>query len=366
MPAEAGEPVTFVGWEYESRHHSAVISGLAPGTAYRYRVGSDAGWSPWSTFTTPDSGSDAWSMLYFGDAQNDLRAKWTPVVQQAFATVPDAEVMVHAGDLINTANIDQEWTDWFDALGTHTTTMNTVATPGNHEQSGDPTMLQFTEHFTNPLNGPINHKETAYVVDYRDVRFISLDSNTYAPFDQVLFLEQALLNNPQRWTVVTFHAPIFSASEGRDNPHLRLFWLPIFERYNVDLVLQGHDHAYSRGHVAANETEPGKSKGPVYVVSVSGPKYYVVPPDGANNWTANGARRVAAFQQTSTFQQIRVEDDRLSYRAIIAAKGSASTAPGGVGDTLDAFTITKDADGKKLVTEGAEFPAPESSGESGG
>ena len=91
--------------------------GLEPGTAYRYRVGGD-GLEPVERVHHPGTrGSDAWSMLYFGDAQNDLRAKWTPVVQRAFATVPDVELHLHAGDLINTASNDDEWQAWFDALG---------------------------------------------------------------------------------------------------------------------------------------------------------------------------------------------------------------------------------------------------------
>lgn len=359
VPSTPGEPVFFIGWQYQSRHHSAVITGLSPGTSYRYRVGGGQAWSGWSTFTTPTADPQPWSMLYFGDAQNDLREKWAPVVRQSFATVPDAEVMVHAGDLINWADRDQEWTDWFDALAGRSTTLNTVATPGNHEQYGDPAMRQFTEHFSNPLNGPVNNRETAYVADYRGVRFISLNSNSLTPFDQVGFLEDALAGNPNRWSVVTFHAPLFSAANNRDNPHLRTFWLPILERHNVDLVMQGHDHAYSRGHVARNENgRPGQSTGPVYAVSVSGPKYYEIPPDGANNWTANGAVRVAAYQHTSTFQQIHVEENRLSYRAIIAAKGPKTNARGAVGETLDAFTIRKGPEGSKLVTEGAVFPPP--------
>ena len=55
--------------------------------------------------------------------------------------------------------------------------------------------------------------------------------------------------NDKKWTIVTFHHPIFSASTGRDNPMLRALWKPLLDHYNVDLALQGHDHSYARGAV---------------------------------------------------------------------------------------------------------------------
>ena len=69
-------------------------------------------------------------------------------------------------------------------------------------------------------------------------------------------------------------------------------WLPLFEKYDVDLVVQGHDHAYGRGNLNANEQglpegadAATSHTGPVYLVSVAGPKMYVPDPENANNWS---------------------------------------------------------------------------------
>jgi Purple acid Phosphatase, N-terminal domain/Calcineurin-like phosphoesterase len=303
VEATAGEPVSFTGWTYQSVHHSAVVEGLTPDTLYRYRVGSDAGWSQWLEFKTADGGSEPWRMLYFGDAQNNIAEKWTPVVQRGFAETLGVALALHAGDLINTANLDHEWGEWFGAHADEAATVESLATPGNHEVSGDPTMIMFKEHFTNPRNGPTGQEEVAYYSDYQGVRIISLNSNTAAdPLALILqrsFLDQALASNPGKWSIVTFHHPIYSASEGRTNPSIRAAFGPVLEQHNVDLVLQGHDHSYARGHVTSNETsEPGVTTGPVYVVSVSGPKYYELEPPESNDWTRNGATRVVAYQHT--------------------------------------------------------------------
>lgn len=356
-----GAPVSFAGWTYESLHHSAVITGLTPDTAYRYRVGTEGNWSPWLTFRTKKTtGTDRWEFLYLGDAQNNLAEKWAPVVRRAFGETPTADLALHAGDLINTSSLDNEWSQWFDSQEYKVATVDSIATPGNHEVSGDPTMIQFREHFTNPLNGPASQEEVAYYTDFQGVRFISLNSNSANPveyIEMIGFLTDALANNPNKWSVVYFHHPVYSASEGRSNPHIRAAFGPIIERHDVDLVLQGHDHSYARGHVTTNETGPGTSDGPVYVVSVSGPKYYELESPESNDWTRNGATRVVAHAHTSLFQQIQIDGDKLRYRSVIAAKDGESTASGDPGDSLDSFTITKLADGSKQVTEGARFPS---------
>lgn len=70
-----------------------------------------------------------------------------------------------------------------------------------------------------------------------------------------------------------YHHPLFSASNGRDNTKLRELWRPLFDKYKVDLTLQGHDHAYATGRVSQGDNVMDGIKmqdqiGTVYVVSV--------------------------------------------------------------------------------------------------
>lgn len=361
VPATVGATVSFEGWAYGSIHHTVELTGLAPDTAYRYRVGGEAGWSPWMEFRTarPD-GAKPWSLLYFGDAQNGLDVSWRPVVDQAFQRAPEAELALYAGDLINRSSNDYEWSQWFDGVAGHAERINTMPITGNHEKSGDSGQVQFREHFANPGNGPADAAATVWYTDYQGVRLIALDGNGTALFEQVDFLREALAKNPNRWSIVSIHQPVFSGSTGRDNLLLRQMLLPILEEFDVDLVLQGHDHVYARGHLRSGETStPGVHTGPTFVVSVAGPKYYALAPADDNNWTQNGAVRVAGYQHTSTYQPIRIDGDRIFYRSYIAAKGELTDSPGQVGDLLDSFTIIKKADGTKEVHEGIVERRPE-------
>ena len=162
------------------------------------------------------------------------------------------------------------------------------------------------------------------------MRFISLDSNK-APELQVSWFRKVLEDNPNRWTIVTFHHPVFSPGSDRDNPKIRELWKPLLDEFKVDLVLSGHDHTYARtGQVdAKNRTNvPTGSQqaydpqiGTVYVVSVSGPKMYAI---------TKGKYAKKFAQDTQLYQIIHVNERNLEYRAYEAT-----------GELYDTFTLQK-------------------------
>lgn len=331
----------------EAHYHSVEFTGLTPETLYAYRVGDGANWSEWFHFRTASSEARPFSFIYFGDAQNDIRTHWSRVFREAFRESPRAAFTLHAGDLINNAHNDAQWGEWFGAPAWVNATIPVVPTPGNHEYARvdeknekAPRLLSrnWRPQFTLPENGPANLPdvaETAYYFDYQGARIISLDSNTKQK-EQTAWLREVLKNNPQRWTVLTFHHPIFSPARDRDNPALREAWKPIFDEFKVDLVLTGHDHTYARtgdigGRVAVGTTNTLKGYnqaydpaiGTVYVVSVSGPKMYNITDD---TW----ARRIG--EDTQLYQVITIDGDELRFEARTATNR-----------LYDAFTLKKRA-----------------------
>lgn len=71
----------------------------------------------------------------------------------------------------------------------------------------------------------------------------------------------------------------------RDFEFARKYWKPLLDKYNVDLVLNGHDHSYARGHVPIRTTDKDEVNGlgTVYVTSVSGPKQYKTDSERMNS-----------------------------------------------------------------------------------
>ncbi|WP_017607646.1 purple acid phosphatase family protein [Nocardiopsis xinjiangensis] len=345
-------PATATG-QARGTFYAATATGLEPDTTYRYRLSSGTGRTgSWYTFTTATREARPFTFLAFGDVQTDITEGAGPVIDAALQAEPDADLAVHAGDLVDDANDEEQWRQWHEAFAGSTTSMNHLATPGNHEYLLLELSQYWTLQFPGPANGPrtggTDLASTLGYTDHQGVRFITLNSNQReaAPLnpdqwlqEQAQWLEQTLSDNPHPWTVVTFHHPLFSNNPGRDKAPLRRAWLDILEKHDVDLILQGHDHSYSRGNLTEHRTDEQQvHTGPVYAVSVSGPKMYEAE---ADNWTDNDAEARVQQANTQTFQSVQVHGGRMDYTARTAS-----------GEVVDAFTITKNPQGTdKQVTD---------------
>ncbi len=119
-------------------------------------------------------------------------------------------------------------------------------------------------------------------------------------------------------------------------------WQPVFDKYHVDLVIQGHDHTYSRtGLQTASPSEtgvaPDPAAGTMYVNSVAGPKQYVLDHKPEQKRTAEG---------TQLFQVISINGDTLRLEARTA-----------VGELYDAFTLKKrPGQANELIEQGPGTP----------
>lgn len=326
-----------------AHYHTARMLGLEPATRYAYRVGDGVNWSEWLQFSTAAAGHAPFSFIYFGDAQNDIKSHWSRVIREAFSDAPRARFIIHAGDLINRANRDAEWGEWFAAGGWINGMVPSIPTPGNHEYAPDTEGRRrvsghWRPQFALPENGPVGLEETCYYVDYQGARIISLNSNERQA-EQVAWLDRVLSDNPHPWTVATFHHPIYSTARGRDNAELRRLWNPVLEKHRVDLVLQGHDHTYARSNLNTGMSASEARSGTVYVVSVSGPKMYNLE---RQPWM----RRAA--EDTQLYQVVSVDGERLRYEARTAD-----------GRLYDAFELRKRKNGPNRMRDEIPNEVPE-------
>ena len=77
------------------------------------------------------------------------------------------------------------------------------------------------------------------------------------------WLAKDLAQNKKNWTIVAFHHPPYTdGSHKSNNPkdsggrmkEMRENFTPIFDKYDVDLVISGHSHVYERSRLMANHT----------------------------------------------------------------------------------------------------------------
>ncbi len=351
VPARSATVVLGRGWRVVE--HRVDFDGLQPATHYMYRVGGSNRWSPWHEFVTASEGREPFSFIYFGDAQTGLRDVWPSTVNAARLAAPGARFAVHAGDLVDDGYDDRLWGDWVAGLSALAPVVPNIPVPGNHDEPRGLSALNVGRallvsplwkfHFALPANGPSSLPELAgqnYYVDYQGVRIIALDVSAFAGDDilptrrsrvrpaEIAWLADVLASNPNPWTVVVQHHPIFAISKGRDYSSLRRAIQPLYDRFRVDLVLQGHDHAYGRSHkVNGDHLAVTGEGGTIYAIAVAGSKMYELagPRQPLMAVTAAGL---------STFQVISIAGGSLSYESRRID-----------GTLVDAFRLTKKGSG---------------------
>jgi 3',5'-cyclic AMP phosphodiesterase CpdA len=93
---------------------------------------------------------------------------------------------------------------------------------------------------------------------FGDLLVVGLDSNQPDNLDQRAWLERTLRSSAARWKLVALHHPPYSAGYQGSDTAVREAFVPLFERYGVQLVLSGHEHDYQRSR---------KINGVTYVIS---------------------------------------------------------------------------------------------------
>ena len=310
---------------------SAVLRGLRPNTVYAYRVGHDSVWSEWNQFRTAHDSASAFSFVFFGDPQEELREHVSRVFRQAFAGAGGASFWLFTGDLTDDPD-DGLWQEWFDAAGFIPRMIPSIMSPGNHDHAsvtvdGKKERTQelplWRPQFTLPENGVAGLEELSYVVDYQGVRFLMLNSNDELE-RQAAWADSVLARNPNHWTVAAFHHPFYSSGRTRDGKTTRVAFQEVFERRGVDLVLQGHDHTYARSKkLLGGKVVGDRDRGIVYVVSSCGPKTYVLQPLYRELMATMG-------ENQQLYQVVSVANNTLQYNAMTA-----------IGTLFDAFELTK-------------------------
>ena len=311
----------------------ASITGLVEDTAYTYRVGSESnGWSDAYEFATQKFDGD-YSFLLVGDPQIGASGNvaadqlgWEKTLDSAEAAFPNTEFIYSAGDQVEHAGTESE----YDAFLAPSQLTKYALAPinGNHDVGSK----AYEQHYNTPNWDPTAGAATSgtssggdYWYFYKDVLFITLNSNSQDTASHKAFLERVIAEQgaKAKWKVVGFHHSIYSvASHANDTDIIaRRSVLPtILSDLDIDLVLMGHDHVYTRSYLINDGVvaEPAGAKPVVkakdgdvlYVTanSASGSKYYDI-----RNQTYDFAA-VTNQEKIRNFSNIEVTDDSIRVR----------------------------------------------------
>ncbi len=254
---------------YEYNH--VTVTGLEPNTTYYYTVEKNGEQTDVCEYTTQST--DTVKILYVGDpqigaskgqtqdgaeltnesgsantaARNDGFG-WNRTLNYALEENPDLNFVISAGDQVNKTGQPKE-EEYAAYLGADALSGLAVATTiGNHDSLNE----DYSYHFNNP-NASEYGATTAggdYYYTYGDGLFIVLNTNNYNVAEHKELIKEAIEANPDAaWRIVTIHQDIYGSGldhSDTDGMILRTQLTPVFDEYDIDVVLQGHDHTYSR------------------------------------------------------------------------------------------------------------------------
>lgn len=276
----------------EIRVNHARLGGLTPGTDYVYAAVHDGATPELGAFTTAPRGRGAFTFTSFGDQS-------TPTLNTASGPTSftsDHRGSPAAGDvttgieriapLFNLVNGDlcyanlasdriRAWSDWFDNNSRSARHRPWMPAAGNHENelgNGPIGYGAYQTYFSVPDSKSDDKvRGLWYAFTAGAVRVISLNNDDicyqdggnsyvrgYSGGAQRRFLE-AELAAAQRdtsidWVVVCMHQTAISTADANGaDLAIREEWLPLFDRYGVDLVVCGHEHHYERSHPIRGE-----------------------------------------------------------------------------------------------------------------
>ena len=262
--------------------HTVTLQNLQPGTKYAYRLGHKDRRSDWYELTTAQGA--AYKALIFPDSQSARYKAWEDVAMPAWKRNQDAQFFIAMGDLVDNGEHAYQWNEWFTHIRSMITQIPVVPVLGNHEtytMDWKVRMPQaFLHYFQLPGGAPEKYKNQFYSFDFGDVHFTVLNTQAreldkFQPDmlqEQLAWFRADMEKTKKKWKIVLMHKDVLRYGFlKRKTPREEGFseegkvFMPLFDRYKVDVVLTAHLHTYrNRGHIFNFKRD---ERGPLYILT---------------------------------------------------------------------------------------------------
>ena len=349
--------------------HTVTLTGLKPGAKYSYRVGSASRgwWSEPGTIQTASGGKEAFTFINITDPQAQRPShyeRYKGVIEAAGGLYPDAKFVVSNGDQTDLGENMKHWKYFFNSTDAFLK-MPFMPSSGNHEDA----QAVLGNYFTLPgVPEQDLDSGTYYSYDYNNVHFTVLNTNDMEDkklgAEQIEWMKNDIKQSDADWHIVVLHKALYATGiyyKDKETVNLRDQLAGLLPYLGVDLVLEGHNHVYTRTGVmdknaavptkTAKETYNGSEydmklnpAGTVYsiICSSSVKEYQEVGTDKTDSYFASPECVVS--NDYPMFSAISVDGNKLYYDAYQVIDGQAKK--------VDSFGISK-SDGAKSPSEKA-------------
>ena len=294
------------------------LKNLKPGTTYEYRISPETSWNEKFTFST--AGTDSlFSFIWTGDTHHSPTI--TKLFNLAEQSHPDAAFYSIAGDIVSEGLHRNEWDDLFYFTKDVISQKPLMAVIGNHDTRQGLGAWMYRELFSYPKNAPVGvSPEHTYSFRYKNALFLMIEST--APIDsQKTWIEDQLAKTDATWKFVMFHFAPYNWEE--PYPDIQAAWVPIFDKYHVDMVMNGHIHYYMRTKpMKAGKVVNSYGEGTAYVESIGIPTKPEKRPEEPYTVVRNFNGDI--------YQYVKIEGKKMMFWAVNSDNS-----------VIDSFTIKK-------------------------
>ena len=235
------------------------VTGLEENTTYYYRWNTGNGWSSTEKYETKSFGKH--KSVVVGDIQisedwNDEVSQvydgyvWNNVLAQALAKNPDISYLVTPGDNTSTGESAAEWQTVL--MPEAMRSLPVAMAIGNHDKKG--MMYDYYTNMPNEYYGKFFERlDRDFWFRYGDVLYLFYNSTSGNAPDHRAFTKEAIKLNPDaKWRIGVVHHGIYGAGDSIGDMEteilLKTIFAPIFESFDLDLVITGHTHSQGRSH----------------------------------------------------------------------------------------------------------------------
>lgn len=292
----------------KAAYYRVHLVGLKPNRHYAYAAVTCGHQSAWHQFRTSDPAAGKFSFLYVGDVQDTLGGIANQLLREAVSRHPEVEFVAFGGDLIERP-MDCYWAETFLSIDSICTALPVVNIMGNHDYLKGLVYhaeRRFSLVFPYFLKGMKERDDANHLFSftYHNTDFFLLDSHRGLCFlyGQHKWLKEQLGQSHSTHRIALLHHPLYSVRNEHNNLGVRWMFNDLLQEAGTDLILQGHEHAYT--HCTADE-QPllghDCENPPLYVVSHCSPKNYKVKPTERFNPVLRDSRyyQIISVDETS-------------------------------------------------------------------
>lgn len=321
------------------------ITGLTENTTYYYQWNTGNGWSEPCKYETKSFTSH--KALVIGDIQiggqsedaqiqSDVGYNWNNVLSEALTQNPDISYLVSPGDNTSTGKTADEWQTLLMPKAVRSLPMALAI--GNHDKKGM-TYNYYTnmpnEYFGKYFEG----LDRDFWFRHGDVLYLFFDATSADAADHMAMAKEAVeLNKDAKWRIGVMHQALFGPGYSGLDPETQILlnavFTPIYDTFDLDLVLTGHSHLQGRSHFMTESMIVGKAE--------SGKTYK--DPNGIIYLNTNAVCDHGSFSGSLPYIAYEFSENDVTTYTTLEFEGDTmkiETRRGDNSDLLDSLTIEK-------------------------